>query len=139
MNKASIIPLSVVLTTIAGCASGLGPRPDAAVDAEIVCRDRTVRLRHVAGFLAANPEYIEICREQVLTVQIVPPAGMGRARTAGGMGSSGAAAAWLNQSGNTAGNRILITVPEMAALDEYKYSITVDGVGTLDPRLRVVR
>jgi hypothetical protein len=32
-----------------------------------------------------------------------------------------------------------LSVPTDAALGVYKYAITVDGVGTLDPRARVVR
>jgi len=143
VNKAVITSIVFMLIMAVGCAGAPGPRPDTGFDAEIVCIDRTMRVRQVAGFLSVNPEYIDICSESILTVQITPPAGMGpggmSANTNQGMSAGGMTATWLDKTSNTAGNRIVIPVPANTTLDDYKFSITIPNVGTLDPRVRVVR
>lgn len=45
---------------------------------------------------------------------------------------------WINKSGKKSDSQyIVICVPEGTALGDYYFSVTVVGVGTIDPRVRV--
>ena len=48
-----------------------------------------------------------------------------------------AAATWLNKSNTSNRLMIEITVPEATVATDYKYELIVDGVGRLDPVVRV--
>ena len=133
MKSVSSIVITAVLA--GGCISpgytGNGEDP------ELTCRDRQVTVRQAPGFLAAFPEYIDVCRGQTVTISIDPPVEAGSARTEPASGNPDEAA-WLQKANRDRGS-IVIEISETAALGIYKYSITVDGVGTLDPRFRITR
>jgi hypothetical protein len=107
-------------------------------DPELICRDRQVTVRQAPAFLDVFPEYIEVCRTQTVTISIRPPVDPRSARTEPASGNADKAD-WL-RSESQDGETIVIKIPESAARDTtYKYSITIDGVGTLDPRFRIIR
>lgn len=125
-NKVKMLaPGSVAL--LAGCAQM------AARD----CND-TVTVNYRAANLRASPELAEVCPGGTLTVRLRPPAAAGRAHTAPGPENPGAN--WL--AGRTSkGDRIDLVLDEneVEVGETYKYSITIEGIGTLDPRVRVIR
>ncbi len=125
-NKAKMLAVGSV-ALLAGCAQMAGRD----------CND-TVTVNYRAASLRASPELAEVCPGGTLTVRLRPPAAAGAARTA--PGSANPNANWL--SGRAAkGDRIEL-VPdenEVEVGETYKYNITIDGIGTLDPRVRVIR
>ena len=122
------------LAFLAGCASTMNP--SVSDDPEMTCGDRTVTVYQATGFLAVYPEYIDVCRGQSITVRTVPGLATGNVRTAPGEKNPDDDS-WLRNEGRD--GTVIMVVPGNAGLGVYKYSITVDGVGTLDPRARVVR
>lgn len=105
-------------------------------DLELICRDRNITVRQAPAFLDVFPEYIEVCRGRTVTINIAPPVDPGSARTEPASGCPGAE--WLKRE-NREGDKIVIEIPETADLGDYKYSITIAGVGTLDPRFRIIQ
>jgi len=126
--------IALSLATV-GCAPTM--TRTAEVDPELTCGDRTVTVFQTTGFLAVYPEYIDVCTGESITINAVPKVAAGDLRTAPDEGNPGRDD-WLRSEGKSEGS-VVINVPEDAALGVYKYSITVDGVGTLDPHARVVR
>lgn len=122
-----------VLITVLAVAVSACVAPPHLPDPE--CHDRTVTLNHRAASLDAHPEYVEICAGNLLTIKIVPPVGVGEAKTKDDP-SNPVAAPWITKD-NALPNRIVIPVPVGTTSATYKYSITIEGVGTLDPRARV--
>ena len=133
MRHSILCLASVVFALSAGCAT---TTPSAGDDPEMSCRDRTVTVYQSTGFLAVYPEYIDVCRGQSITVRTLPRLDTGGVRTAPDDKNPGDDS-WLRIEGRE--GTVVMKVPENAALGVYKYSITVDGVGMLDPRARVVR
>lgn len=133
MNNIGKISMMAVSLGFVGCATN-----GKHVDPELICRDRRVTVNHAAGFLVAHPEYIEMCSGQSFTIHVVPPVDEGKARTTPGKGTPDDAN-WLNSNNEKERNKIVIDIPKGTPYDEYKYSITIDGVGTLDPRVRVTQ
>jgi hypothetical protein len=135
--KNSVVYVPIVLfTSLAGCAA---TAPDAGADPELTCGGRTVTVYQARGFLAVYPEYIDVCRGQTITIRAVPRVVGGSIRTApdGSRRKNPDEDSWLRSEGNAA--QATMSVPADAGLGVYEYAITVDGVGTLDPRARVVR
>jgi hypothetical protein len=138
MNKTGILALLALSAGLSGCAT---KRTTGDVDPELGCRDRTVWVNHGPAFLIAYPEYIEVCAGRTITVEIRPSVGPGQAQT---MQAGGEAVDWLDGRNGDEGtgrgtSEIHLVVRESAAEAVYKYSIRIAGVGTLDPRVRVVR
>ena len=134
MKKNVFLAATSLSLTLLGCTTGTTRHAD--VDPELVCGDRTVTVFQSIGFLAVYPEYIHVCDGRSLTIKAVP-------RAAGGVQISPArgnpeADSWLSGSAEEGGT-VVITVPERTTEGVYKYNITVEGVGTLDPRVSVVR
>ena len=102
---------------------------------EEACVDRRVTVNHAAASLKAAPEIIEICPGYTLTIKIVPPVDVGKAKSIDDPANP-IAAPWITKT-NTADDKITIPVPEGTAEIIYKYFIKIEGVGTLDPRARV--
>jgi hypothetical protein len=132
MNKRLKIVMTTVSAGLVGCAPATVP-----VDPELICRDRRVTVNHAAGYLTAYPEHIEMCAGQDLAIELVPPVEVGAARTAPARENKGRAP-WFVAS-NREADEILVRIPEDAEYATYKYSISIDGVGTLDPRVTVAR
>jgi hypothetical protein len=134
MKNSVLYMPTVLFVLLAGCASTMSGEAD--VDPELTCGDRTVTVYQARGFLAVYPEYIDVCSGETITIRAVPHVAEGAVRTAPG-GKNPGRDAWLQSEGNAM--EATLSVPTDAALGVYKYAITVDGVGTLDPRARVVR
>lgn len=101
------------------------------------CVDRTVTVNQAAGSLKAEPERIDICSGNTLTIRIVPPVDIGKARSIDDPANP-IAAPWITKT-NWASDKITILVPEGTTVTTYKYLIKIEGVGTLDPRARVTQ
>jgi len=134
MRKIVLSAATSLSLTLLGCATGTAPHAD--VDPELVCGDRTVTVFQSTGFLAVYPEYIHICDGRSFTIKSVPRAA-GTVQTSPVRGNPGADS-WLGGTAEKGGN-VVIMVPEDTTEGVYKYNITVEGVGTLDPRVSVVR
>lgn len=97
--------------------------------ATIACVDRHVTVNYASGVFIVNPNDVEVCQGKMVFIKLVPPPDNGKAKT------THPNEGWLNKSNS--GDTITIdTAP--AEKGDYKYSITIEGVGTLDPGVRVV-
>jgi hypothetical protein len=101
------------------------------------CGDRTVTVNHASAYLRASPPEVPICRGYAVLVESRPEVGTAQMRTREDRGQNPEPATWLNGQSDANGN-IRLEVPANAASGVYKYDIEVDGVGTLDPRARVI-
>jgi len=134
MNKPVMLAVIALSSASVGCAS----TPQTPIeDPEFSCGPRTVTVFHGYAFLAAYPPTIDVCRGQQITVKMIPNVRAGTARTSPGERDK-ERGAWLGREASSRG-KIVIAVPTSVELRTYKYNITVDGVGTLDPSARVVR
>jgi hypothetical protein len=131
-NIAKMVTIAILTS---GCAAN--GYVSGADDPELVCQDRQVTVNHAPAFLVAYPEYLVVCPGQQIVVNIVPAVPSGSAATAPAEKNPGLSG-WL-QSENREGGRIVLQIPEGTVAGEYKYSITIEGVGTLDPRVRISR
>lgn len=131
MLSVSMLSLSGILL---GCATTMETED---FDPALTCKDRVVTINHARGYLAMPQEYVEICRDKTLRINIVPPVESNGARASASRKNPDAR--WLNEgSGN--GRFIEIRIPSDAAVGEtYKFDLTIDEIGMLDPRVRVVR
>lgn len=129
MNVRSKLAAAALAATTATCAV-----PEPPVDPELSCRDRLVTVNHAAGYLAAHPEHLEVCAGQTIVIDIRPPVDAGSARTTP---AGEREPEWLRARNGERG--IEMRVPEDADYRTYKYNITIEGVGTLDPRVTVKR
>lgn len=128
MNKKMATAMAGALAVLAGCA-GLGARG---------CGDREVTVNHKAAYLSARPEEVRnICRGDTLTVRLVPPVDAGAARAA--PSRENPEAAWLSGSNRERDSIVLVVDPKAEKGKTYKYSIEIEGVGMLDPRVTVAR
>jgi hypothetical protein len=134
MRRTTFLAVTCLSSSLMGCA--IGSTRTAEVDPEMVCADRTVTVFQSTGFLAVYPEYIHVCPGRSITVKAVPPA-PGTVRTIPERGNP-VADDWLNAESER-GEGAVMRVPESAAEGVYKYNIAVEGIGTLDPRVSVVR
>lgn len=131
MKNVSMLSLCGMLL---GCATNVETED---VDPALTCIDRNITINHARGYLSLSQEYVEMCRGQSLKINIAPRVPNNAARATAS--KKNAEARWLNgSSGN--GRFIEIRVPSDAIVGEtYKFDLTIDEIGTLDPRVRVVR
>lgn len=134
MRKITLMAGACLSLSMWGCVTG-SPRP-VDDDPELACADRAVTVFQSPGFLAVYPEYIHVCAGRSFAVKAVPRAA-GAIRTSPERGNP-AADGWLSGTAES-GGEVVITIPESTPEGVYKYNVTVDGVGTLDPRVSVVR
>ena len=124
-NKVTILATGTA-ALLAGCAQMAGKS----------CNDE-VTVNYRAANLRASPELAEVCPGGTLTVKLVPPIGRGSAATA--PGPQNPKATWLSGSVSQGAEIKLHADKDEVVVDEtYKYSITIEGIGTLDPRVRVI-
>jgi hypothetical protein len=95
------------------------------------CRDRHANINHQSGRLEVRPETIELCTGFTLTLELHPPVATGSARTK----QSGSGNNWLDRQNTDA--LIVLTPPNGTSTGPIKYTVEVDGVGVLDPRIVV--
>lgn len=128
MNKSGKAAIAVCI--LSGCAVD-GDRNGGSVP-HARCGAPPITVVHARGYLALNPETVDPCRGDRLTINLAPPVAPGSARTAPAEGGP----QWLRRENKTRGT-IYIDVPKDTKPGVYKYSITIDGVGMLDPRVRI--
>jgi hypothetical protein len=130
----TMMVLALSTIGLAGCAS-VDRTPDN-------CRDKTVVLNYARGSIGINPNdyVVEMCSGNSLKVKLVGPGiHKGGARTKAKQEKNPQPAPWLSRT-NLEGDFILIKVPGSVAVDEaYHYYIYVDGVGMLDPVIRIIQ
>lgn len=140
MEKTIVLVCLVAICGLtAGCA--VAPRDDACSrqSAKIIANPGTLRINHEC--IQANPG-------QLIRLELVGGKPIGTARTRPDP-EKNPNANWLDRS-NTDEREIIIEVPSVRPVDPregadsceeevctFKYEIVVDGVGTLDPRVRV--
>lgn len=95
------------------------------------CDDRNVNVINAAGHLQVR-ERVEVCRGYSVNLIFRNTVAMGAGRSR----QMGTGAAWLDVD-NRSADRIVIAVPAATAPGEYKYSLEIDGIGLLDPRIVV--
>lgn len=119
---------------VLGCATTVETED---FDPALTCSDRVITINHAKGYLSLSQEYVEICRDRTLKINVVPRVPNNGARASASKKNPDAR--WLNgSSGN--GRFIEIHVPSDATVGEtYKFDLTIDEIGILDPRVRVVR
>lgn len=133
MNNKVVILVMGMFAVGVGCA-----QPE---DADVACGNKTVTVNHAAAYLKASPEHVrKICPGNTLTVTLVPPVDRAGAARTDPMGKNKEDARWL-EGRNSELDRIVLTVPgEKEAIEgEFKYSISIDGIGVLDPRVTVAK
>jgi hypothetical protein len=102
------------------------------------CGNRHVTANHNAKKIVPRPEHVSMCRGDILTIGFKPEVAQGTGHAAPDP-EKNPEATWLSGS-NEESNDIILIVGEDAKLDyPYKYSITIDGVGTVDPRVTVMK
>jgi hypothetical protein len=127
--------ISIALALSAIVLTGCVPAP---VDPDVACRPRTITLNTVRNAsIAITHPTVDMCRGLMLTIRVVPPVN-GAESTAG---PENAGATWLNKSVSEDGRRIEIVVPSEGVESgaEFKYTLTLPGVGALDPTIRIIR
>lgn len=129
-NKTKLL-VAAVTGGLVGCAA-MEMDDETGRDEKPVCRDRHVTVNHKAAKLSARPEHIEVCPGFKVLIHIVPAVDANSARTV----PADETAEWLEGVNRDRGT-IVIEVPKGTDWDTYKYAITIDGVGTLDPRITV--
>ncbi len=131
MQNVSMLSLCGILL---GCATTVETED---FDPALTCKDRVITIHHARGYLSLSQEYIEMCRNQSLKINVVPRVPNDAARATASKKNPDAR--WLNgSSGN--GRFIEVRVPSDATVGEtYKFDLTIDDIGMLDPRVRVVR
>lgn len=116
-----------VLALLAGCGT-----IEVFDGVRVRCMDRDVSVVNTAGRLQVKPERVQVCRGYAVNLVFRNPVAPNTARTR----QMGAGADWLDVE-NGSGDRIVITPPTETARGEYKYSLEVDDIGLLDPRIVV--
>ncbi|HEY5567956.1 MAG TPA: hypothetical protein VIM81_12040 [Gammaproteobacteria bacterium] len=105
------------------------------------CENERVKVINVSGGLKVRPERVEVCRGYSVALVFrnsVPPgqAHMRPPETSERETREPAAPPWLSVD-NTSPDRMVVSVPPEATPMEYKYTIEIDGLGLLDPRIVV--
>lgn len=147
MRTLTILFALGTVASVTGCATqggnGLGDQKRAYTedDFNAVCRDREVTFNYVRkAAIDVYPPLVEMCRGNRLTIRIVPPVdpGMHPAQSSS-FGDNPGPSGWLNGT-STDGMTIALGPVPQSARDgqEYEYSISVQGIGSVDPTVRIV-
>jgi hypothetical protein len=125
----------VSLVGIAATVAGCGGTIKVLDGMEVRCSDKSVSVINEDGRLEARPNSVKVCRGNavVLTFRNGVPTGHAHTRKARPATTT---EMWLDVD-NTSMDGITIMVPDATTPMEYKYSLAIDGLGTLDPRIVV--
>jgi hypothetical protein len=139
MEKTTILMCVGAMYGLAGCV--ISP-PD------VSCRGQSAKIHASPGMLRINNECISARAGQTIRLELVGGKAPGTVHTRPDR-QKNANAKWLDQS-NTDEGEIRFVVPAVKPVDTrdgadsceenvctFKYEIVVDGVGMLDPRIRV--
>lgn len=132
MSKRRLLASAAFAAVLAGCATmetPEGPIPS--------CDTVHVTVTHAPGYLALYPEHVYICKQETLVIETAPPVDEGDAQV---VAAGKMRAEWLGGTSDARGI-IEIKIPDLPESEygEYKYSLTIEGIGTLDPRFTVTR
>ena len=100
----------------------------------LTCADVEAWVTHSPGGLNITPHEIPVCAGFDITIHLAPEVEIGNAKT---RPKSGTTADWLKKE-NEAPDKIVIKVPRGLDTKLYQFKITIKGVGTIDPGVRVV-
>jgi len=98
------------------------------------CSDKEVKVINPAGRLEVRPESVKVCRGNSVVFTFSPKEPSKRANTKDSSGST--TGAWLTANGTTADGITIAVRPEVMPM-EYKYTLEIEGLGLLDPRIVV--
>jgi hypothetical protein len=128
----TIISIAFALSAIA--LSSCAPAP---VDPDVACRPRTITLNHVRhSSIAITHPTVDMCLGRTLTIRVRPSV----AGAESAPGPENAGASWLKAVASEGGGQIVITVPSSGLEPgaEFQYTLTIPGVGVLDPTIRII-
>jgi hypothetical protein len=106
------------------------------------CKNERVNVINVSGGLKVRPERVEVCRGYSVALVFRNSVSPGQAHTRPPAVTreretrEPAAPPWLTVD-NTSSDRLVVNVPREATPMEYKYTLEIDGLGLLDPRIVV--
>ena len=126
--------ISMALALSAIVLESCAPAP---VDPDVACRDRTITLNHVRhSSISITHPIVDMCLGRTLTIRVRPSvAGAGSAP-----GPANSGASWLLAVAGDRGSQMAITVPSSGLEPgaEFEYTLTIPGVGVLDPTIRII-
>lgn len=106
---------------------------------EVRCSDKNVTVVNAAGRLQVSKDVVEVCRGNSVVLKFRNSAARNTVHTRQPPGAP-TPAPWLNVD-NTDTEQLTIMVPPETTParsgDGYKYTLQIDGLGTLDPRIVV--
>ncbi|MEE8108000.1 MAG: hypothetical protein V3T36_02485 [Gammaproteobacteria bacterium] len=132
MNKWTIFLAAALLLLIAGGSmSQIGNSP-----ANLRCIDPVMTINHSAAQLKVTPAKVTVRMGCKIRLNIVPPKDIDKVSTKPD-GPNPGRDNWMYKSNGVRGN-IVLEVPMGIIKGDYKFSVKVDGVGTLDPHAKVI-
>jgi len=141
MNRTTIL-VAAVLPMVSSCASfsGGGVSSSSSLQSAHNCKAGPVKVINAergASIMKVIPKVVCAPRNGTVIFKIIPSRNKNTARTKQGAGNP-EPAAWLDKGNTKSESEMMLTVSATAILGLYKYSITIDGVGTLDPHAEVI-
>lgn len=143
MNRIAFFLIAALLLVLSGCdAKDQQSRVESCKSAQVTIIS-TARGQAQFAILKVVPRKVHVCPggritlkfqpERVLNAVSTKPQGSKHLK-----GSNPGSDGWLNAENKNSKNEMFIDVPPEAKLGVYKYSVSVDGVGTLDPHAEVI-
>jgi hypothetical protein len=128
MSKAAALAIGATLAACGGTIKVLD-------GVEVRCPDGKVRVLNQKGHpLETRPEPVHACRGTPVTLTFDNSVPRSQAHT---RNKSGTTAAWLDVDNMDERTMTINVDPQAVPKMEYKYLLTIDGLGTLDPRIVV--
>ena len=101
------------------------------------CTDEHVHVVHASASMTVTPPFIVICEGKVLTLNMIPPNKLGLGTVVSAPKPSNPDEHWLDGANTPNPNQIVLPVPAGKAGSTYEYSVTIEDLGKIDPRVRV--
>ena len=143
----TVLALSTV--SFAGCVTVREPagatseqlENDTSIDFDLACRDRDVTFSYRAhASINIYPPHIDVCGGQTITIHITPAVNPAMNPTSvRSVAGNPEPSEWLNRTSSD-GNTIELIVPTgVAVASVYKYGVESEGIGSIDPTIRIIR
>lgn len=141
MNRIAIL-IAALLLVLSGCDKkddSVSVRPCKLGHVKIISTDRNQDF----AILKVVPKKVRVCPGGQIKLTIAPQRALDAVSTKPqGLqhpkGVNPGPDDWLDATNENSKNEMFIDVPLETKLGVYKYSVTVDGVGTLDPHAEVI-
>ncbi len=138
-TRVEITLIALMSTLFAACCT-IG-QPDTE------CSGDTATIKYGPGMLLVSPECLEVEAGDAVTLKLEgPPLERGQAQTRRDRNKD-SREGWLDEDNTDQRDRIVINVPPIGGEGgtspcgkdycDFKYEIVIEGVGVLDPRIRV--